>query len=409
MRPSAELDEAGAAGHIAEPTAPMPVADAFSSAMVALEHSPAALGLATLAGDLLYLNANAERLFGIAPGASLAERNLADICTEPGQLGTLEAVARDGRERNLHIHRKSPDVPPIRLLWKLTRVAGYGGIPTWLTFAGVERDDKSMDDDHASLGEAESMSIIRRLTSLATWKMPLEERERWTQNTMRWDDGFHPLLNLKPGNSKIAMRNFLDFIAREDRERAREALEKALVSGSRFEAVYRVNPRNGPARIVLSRAAVGVDEETSSVPTVFGVVQDITSALGHEVHPYEKAAILDTIAASMEAPVYAVDRDLRYTYFNSFFAQMMRRLYETEAVLGEKVYEAVLDDGRRRTVLGHLRRALSGARVVEELAIPLDDAIVRYYELTYSPIKSDATTAGVTVFGTRSPGVATAK
>jgi len=60
-------------------------------------------------------------------------------------------------------------------------------------------------------------------------------------------------------------------------------------------------------------------------------------------------------------------------------------------------------------VLGHLRRALTGARVVEELPIPYDDSIVRHYELTYSPMKSDATTGGVTVFGARSPGVATGK
>jgi hypothetical protein len=78
------------------------------------------------------------------------------------------------------------------------------------------------------------------------------------------------------------------------------------------------------------------------------------------MRPYEKAAILDTIAANMEAPVYAVDRDLRYTYFNSFFAFMFRRVYGVDAVLGEKAYEAVADDGRRRTVLGHLRRALAG-------------------------------------------------
>jgi PAS domain-containing protein len=239
--------------------------------------------------------------------------------------------------------------------------------------------------------------------------MPLAEPDRWTQNTMQWDAGFHPLLNLRPGGSKIAMRNFLDFVVREDREATREAVERSLLSGSYFEAVFRINPRNGSPKVVLGRATLGVDVETSSTPTLFGVVQDITSALSYEMHPYEKAAILDTIAATMEAPVYAVDRELRYTYFNAFFALMMHRLYDTEAVLGEKAYETVLDEGRRRTVLGHLRRALSGARVVEELPIPLDDALERRYELTYSPIKSDFAIGGVTVFGARSPGAVTPK
>jgi len=176
-------------GHVEDPTVPMPVADAFSSGMVALEHSPAALGLATLAGDLLYLNASGERLFRLTRGASLAGRNLADICSDPGQQGALEAVARDGRERSLLIRagsatpdtrREAPEGAPRPVLCKLTRIDGYGGIPTWLAFAGIERDDATADGD-APLGEAESMSIVRRLASVAAWKMRIDTAESWTQ------------------------------------------------------------------------------------------------------------------------------------------------------------------------------------------------------------------------------------
>ena len=394
--------------HVADPRVPVPAADAFSSGMVALEHSPAALGLATLAGDLLYLNATGERLFGLARGDALTGRNLADICSDSGQLGALEGVARDGRERNLLIYREVPGAAPSRLLCKLTRVDGYGGIPTWLAFAGFERDDSATDDE-APLSDAESMNIVRRLWSVAAWKMPIDTRDSWAQNTMQWDSGIHGLLNLKPGHAKMAAQQFLDSVAREDRELARDMLEQSLVSGSRLEAVHRINPRNGSPKIVLTRALFAADTEASSAPTLFGTVQDITSTLGNEMRPYEKAAILDTIAANMEAPVYAVDRDLRYTYFNPFFAFMLRRVYGADAVLGEKAYEAVNDDGRRRVVLGHLRRALAGTRVVEEVPISVDDAIVRRYELTYSPIRGGTATGGVTVFGSRSPGAVTAR
>ena len=393
---------------VADPTVPIPTADAFSSGMVALEHSPAALGLATLAGDLLYLNANAERVFGLAHGAALTGRNLADICSDAGQLGALEGVARDGRERNLLIYREVPNAAPSRLLCKLTRIDGCGGIPTWLAFAGFERDDSATDDE-APLSDAESMSIIRRLSSVAAWKMPIDTRDSWTQDMMQWDSGMQALLNLKSGHSKIAAHQFLECVAREDRELARDMLEKSLLGGSRFEAVYRVNPRNGSPKIVLTRALLAADTEASSAPTLFGTVQDITSALCNEMRPFEKAAILDTIAANMEAPVYAVDRDLRYTYFNPFFAFTLRRVYGADPVLGEKAYEAVSDDGRRRVVLGHLRRALAGTRVVEEVPISADDAIVRRYDLTYSPIKSGTVIGGVTVFGSRSPGAVTSR
>jgi len=393
--------------HVADPidpTVPIP-SDVFSSAMVALEHSPAALGLATLAGDLLYLNTNGERLFGVAHGVPLTGRNLADICSDAGQFGALEAVARDGRARSLVIRVGSES---IRMLCKLTRIDGYGGIPTWLAFAGFERDDFTTDDE-SPLSDAESLSIMRRLSNVAAWKMPIDTRDNWTQSMMHWDAGVHALLNLKPTHSKVAAQHFLEGVAREDRELAGDMLEQSLQSGSRVEAVYRVNPRNGSPKVVLARAILAADTEASSEPTLFGTVQDITSALGNEMRSYEKAAILDTIAANMEAPVYAVDRDLRYTYFNPFFAFMLRRIYGTDAVLGEKAYEAVSDEGRRRVVLGHLRRALTGTRVVEEVPLSVDDSIVRRYELTYSPIRSGPVTGGVTVFGIRSPGAVTSR
>jgi PAS domain-containing protein len=407
MRPSAQQGEPEVSARREDPTIPMPSEDTLSGGMLTLEQSPAALGLATLAGDLFFLNARAQRLFGVAPGAPLAGRNLADLCTGAGQLTTLEAVARDGRERNLSICRGAGAATAVRMLLRLSRVAGYGGIPTWIAFAAIERDDSTEGD--APLSESESMSILRRLTSLAAWKMRIDDCERWTNNTMQWGAGLHPLLNLKPGGSRLLSRNFLDFVAREDREGTRVALEKSLQSGARFEAVYRLNPRNGAAKVVLSRAVVGADEECSGAPTMFGVVHDITSALGGEIRPYEKAAILDTIATSLEAPVYAVDHNLRYTYFNPFFALTLRHVYGTDAALGEKAYESIPDDGRRRTVLGHLRRALAGARVVEEIRICLDDAVPRRYDLTYAPIRSGALPGGVTVFGVRSPHPVTAR
>jgi hypothetical protein len=254
MNRSAQPVEAGASEQVADPTAPMPEADAFSSGMVALERSPAALGLATLAGDLLYLNAAGERLFGLTHGAPLAARNLADICNDPGQLSAVEAVARDGRERNL---------------------------------------------------------VIRA------------------------------------GSATSAID--------------REKIDRELPEGPP-RSIYRVNPRNGSPKIVLTRAVLAPDAEAGSAPTLFGTVQDITF--------------------------------------------MLRRVYGADAVLGEKAYEAVSDDGRRRAVLGHLRRALAGTRVEEEVPVSLDDdAIVRRYELTYSPLRNGAATAGgVTVFGIRSPG-----
>ena len=67
MRQSAQQGETEVSGRREDPTNPMPGDDTFSSGMLTLEQSPAALGLATLAGDLFFLNTRAQRLCGIAP------------------------------------------------------------------------------------------------------------------------------------------------------------------------------------------------------------------------------------------------------------------------------------------------------------------------------------------------------
>ncbi len=385
-----------------QPAAP----DRLASAILALEQSPAALGLATLAGGLLYLNSKAEELFGVAAGEELQGRNFAEVCTQRVQLGALEAVARDGRERQIHLVGTAATAGSGRFLCKLRRLSGYGGIPTWLSFVALEYDGGSGSTDPA-LDDMQSMQVIHRLAGMATWKMRLDDRSDWTNNPVQWGAGIYPLLNLKPDAPLATLRSYLDFVARSDRPGIRAAMDEALADGSRFEALYRLNPRGGATKLVLSRAVSVVDEATSSVPMIWGVLQDLTSVFAGQMLPYEKAAILDTFAQNMEAPLYAVDRDFRYTFFNPFFESMMRRLYGVTPVLGERALESIASTPRRKTVQANLRRALAGARVVEEVPIRLDDSILRTYELTYSPMRGATASSGVTVFGVRAAGAAT--
>src|ERR1700761_2413000 len=120
MSQSAQQGEVEVSVRREDPTIPMPSNGASSSGMLTLEQAPAALGLATLAGDLFFLNVRAQRLFGIAPGGPLGGRNLADLCTEAGQLAVLEAVARDGRERNLSVYRHADASTAARVLLRLS-------------------------------------------------------------------------------------------------------------------------------------------------------------------------------------------------------------------------------------------------------------------------------------------------
>jgi hypothetical protein len=133
---------------------------------------------------------------------------------------------------------------------------------------------------------------------------------------------------------------------------------------------------------------------------LWGVDIDVSGVFADKALPLHKASILDAIGMNLEAPIYAVDEKFRYIYFNDFYREAMLQVYRVDPALGERAYAAVAQGTRRRTVLGHLRRAYGGSRVVEEVPIPWDKS-VRIYEVTYAPIVSGSATTGVTVFGVK--------
>ena len=178
---------------------PSPNPETALNALRALEYCPVAIALASLSGELVSMNAEAEQIFGIAHGRPLSGHYIADAFVEVSHLAALEAVARDGRERHFEMFRTNQHGSRRRFLCKLARIAAGNGIPAWLALGMLEYDD----------------------------------------------------------------------------------------------------------------------EFCGSVQAI-GAEQDITSIFVGRPPSHEKASILDTVASSIEGPIYAIDCELRFTYFNDF-------------------------------------------------------------------------------------------
>jgi hypothetical protein len=371
--------------------------DAVANAIRALEYSPAAIVLASLSGELLCINVEAERIFDIAHGKALKGRYIAEIFSEQLHLSYLEAVARDGQERQFDMFRTSDGAGSRHFLCKLTRVPERNGIPAWLVLVVFEHDHRTSADD-ATIDDVETARIIRQLSGIAVWKIRRDDDKEWADSTMQWSEELFYLLNLNPALRRQTLRDYMEFVFPEDREAVFAALSRSLTEGSKFEAVYRLTPKNSTAKVMASRAIAIRDPVTGKTREMWGVEQDVTPIFGGQLLPREKASILDTVASSMDGPLYAVDREFRLIYFNEFFREGMQRVFGVDARLGNKVAD---DDqcSRRKTILSNIRRALAGTRMVEEISIPLDASAARHYELTYSPIRSASTTIGVVVFG----------
>jgi DNA-binding MarR family transcriptional regulator/PAS domain-containing protein len=374
-------------GSATRPEAPRlsPNPDELLHRALAVESVPAAIALATLAGELLYLNARAQEFFAIRVGADLAGHNVADVCEQP-QLSALEAVARDGREREFSVTRDcappagAQSQTPVRrhFLCRLSRVAGANGIPTWLCFVATEQQDQSVEEE--TLYEAQALRIIRSVGGVAAATMRIEDESNWLNNPVQWSTEVFSLLNVKLAGVKPAAGNYVDFIVPEDRPDVMRAMERFLTEGVPFEVLYRLNARDGQAKVLFSRAAFAEVHPATGQRQLWFVNQDVTALFSGNLLPREKAAVLDALAANIEAPLYAVDEEFRYVYTNEFFREAMRQQYGASVVLGEKAYETVHSVARRRTVMSNLRRASQGTRVVEGMAIRSTDAVVRHYE-----------------------------
>ena len=100
----------------------------------------------------------------------------------------------------------------------------------------------------------------------------------------------------------------------------------------------------------------------------------------------------ETLQALIDAddqPVFAVDRELRYTAFNRAHAEVMRALYRAEIAVGGCLtdYQSVAAD--RRTAAANLARALAGEQVTAS-ALTGEAPQQRFFEVVHAPQRDDA-------------------
>lgn len=115
--------------------------------------------------------------------------------------------------------------------------------------------------------------------------------------------------------------------------------------------------------------------------------------MSDSVHEKEPSIGGQGILDALAAPVFALDRDLRYTAFNAAHADVMRRAYGVEIELGGHAleYRAIPLDGE--LAKSTLERSLNGEIVVtREWVGPKKD---RFFVTTHSPIREARRMVGV--------------
>lgn len=373
-------------------------ADIEHIALTAALHSPAALMMTSLAGKVVYGNIRAFRLFDREPEDFIG-KNLDDFCIDSAQMTEIESVARDGRERQFKMDRSESPSSPRTYLCRVSRVAGRAGIPAWICFAAGEMEPTPREPSD-ELSEASVLESYRSVSGCAVWRMSIAHPTRqWLKNAVECGRERLSMWNIKGSPSARTAKYFIDAIHASDRVRVSKAIESSLDEGVPLEVVYRLTPKLGRSKLILTRALLVAEADGGASRSLLGFDTDITAPVERDQIPIDKAAILDTVAAHLEGPIYALDRQFRLLFFNECFSRTMKEQYGAQTSLHGKAFHVAAARGRRRVVMSNYRRALSGASVIEKLSIRSKISGVSSFDLMYAPLTMASQTTGVVVFG----------
>jgi PAS domain S-box-containing protein len=130
-----------------------------------------------------------------------------------------------------------------------------------------------------------------------------------------------------------------------------------------------------------------------------GSIMDITERKRVEAQLAERHATLNAILESTTTPVFSLDRDYRYTSFNSAHVAVIKALYGAKIEIGQSMLEYLAVPEDREEARKNLDRALRGEQVVESAYSGEPGRTRRYFEVAHNPIWGTAgEVIGVSVF-----------
>ncbi len=166
------------------------------------------------------------------------------------------------------------------------------------------------------------------------------------------------------------------------------ALVRRLQATGRVRNLTMMLPaKGGEQRMVLLSAE---ELELAGEAHVLSTCIDITERMRAEARLSESHAVLHSVLEALSVPIFAVDREYRYTAFNRSHAGAMKALYGADIKLGHSLldYQTVAAD--RAGAQANLARVLQGESVVQSSDSGEPGRSRRYFEMSHQPIRGAA-------------------
>jgi len=154
-------------------------------------------------------------------------------------------------------------------------------------------ESAAMDLQHAQQELEENQIRLQKaeeVAHLGTWEMDI------TTGKSKWSDEFYRICGLEPGSIKPTAEAGMTIIHPEDRDRAAQAVERAITSGENYDIEKRIVRPDGTVRYVESVGEV-LSDEKGEPKTLMGSFLDITKRKRAEI---ERENVIKDLQEALE-------------------------------------------------------------------------------------------------------------
>ena len=234
-----------------------------------------------------------------------------------------------------------------------------------------------LDADTRQRAEAERLALALSGADLGLWDLDMTD-QRLTINA-RWAE----ILGREMADIANDFLGWRSLVHPEDIERVEALLQTHLDGRSAlYEAVYRMQHRDGHWVWVLARGKVLERSRDGRPLRVLGTHQDLTQRVEAEQALRDRERQLRTVADAVPGPVSRVDRDGRYLFTNAAYE---RWFSDGRASLVGALQRDLLGDKRYALIEPYLQRALAGESVSYETPVRTGDGVLRWALVTLVP------------------------
>ena len=128
-------------------------------------------------------------------------------------------------------------------------------------------------------------------------------------------------------------------------------------------------------------------------------IQDITDRKKAEEEIIRERNILNVIIESTEGPIFSIDRNYRYTSFNSQHAKVMKTLFDVDIEIGGNLLDYHTNPEDRKNAKINVDKVFNGETVVVDSFAGNSPQNRRYFSIFHNPIKdSNSKITGAAIY-----------